>query len=260
MSQPQSPPPVLDAGTVDTQVREGVATVTFGHPKSNSLPGALLTRLADAIAAAGRDPAARVIVLRSEGSGAFCAGASFDELKAVGDTAAGKRFFSGFAKVILAMIHAPSLVVARVQGKTAGGGVGLIAASDYALAAAGAAVRLSELAIGLGPFVVGPVIERKIGPAAFSALAVDAEWRSAAWAHQHGLYAEVHDSVEELDRRVDAFASRLAGRSPEAMRRLKEVLWEGTEGWPELLAARAEISGELVTTEFAKRAITGGKA
>ena len=257
MSQPHPPAPALDAGTVDTQVREGVATVTFGHPKSNSLPGALLTRLAEAIAAAGQDAAARVIVLRSEGSGAFCAGASFEELKAVGDKAAGKRFFSGFAKVILAMIRSPRLVVTRVQGKTAGGGVGLIAASDYALATAGASVRLSELALGLGPFVVGPVIEKKIGLAAFGALAVDAEWRSAAWALQHGLYAEVLDSSEELDRRVEAFAARLAGRSPEAMRRLKEVLWEGTEGWPELLAARAEISGELVTTEFARRAIGG---
>lgn len=260
MSHPHSPPPVLDAGTVGTQVREGVATVTFGHPKGNSLPGALLDKLAEGIGAAGRDPAARVIVLRSEGSGAFCAGASFDELKAVGDKAAGKRFFSGFAKVILAMIRSPRLVVTRVQGKTAGGGVGLIAASDYALAAGGAAVRLSELAIGLGPFVVGPVIERKIGPAAFSALAVDAEWRSSAWAQQHGLYAEVLGTTEELDRRVDEFASRLAGRSPEAMRHLKEVLWQGTGGWPELLAARAGISGELVTTEFAKRAITGGNA
>lgn len=255
MSQPHPPPPLLDAGTVDTQVREGVATVTFGHPKSNSLPGALLAGLAEAIDAAGRDPAARVIALRSEGSGAFCAGASFEELKAVGDKAAGKRFFSGFAKVILAMIRCPRLVVTRVQGKTAGGGVGLIAASDYALAAAGASLRLSELALGLGPFVVGPVIEKKIGLAAFGALAVDAEWRSAAWAHQHGLYAEVLDTAEELDRRVDAFAARLAGRSPEAMRRLKEVLWEGTEGWPDLLAARAEISGELVTTEFARKVL-----
>jgi methylglutaconyl-CoA hydratase len=255
MSHTPRPTSVLDAGTVETRALAGIATVTFGHPRGNSMPGALLTRLAEAIALAGQDPAARVIVLRSQGNGPFCAGASFDELKAVGDKAAGKRFFSGFAKVILAMIRSPKPVVTRVQGRTAGGGVGLIAASDYALASASAAVKLSELAIGLGPFVVGPVIERKIGLAAFSALAVDADWRPAAWAHQHGLFAEVLETVDELDRRVDAFAAKLVERSPEAMRRLKEVFWEGTEGWPELLAARAEITGELVLTEYARRAI-----
>lgn len=256
----QTPPSASapDAGTVESRVHAGIATVTFGHPKGNSLPGALLSRLAEAIALAGQDAAARVIVLRSQGSGPFCAGASFDELRAVRDKAAGKQFFSGFAKVILAMIRSPRLVVTRVQGRTAGGGVGLIAASDYALATAGAAVKLSELAIGLGPFVVGPVIERKIGLGAYSALAVDADWRPATWAQHQGLYAEVVETSEDLDRRVDEFALGLAERSPEAMRRLKEVLWEGTEGWPELLAARAEISGELVLTEYAKRAIGGG--
>jgi methylglutaconyl-CoA hydratase len=250
---------VLEAGTVELEIREKIATVRFGHPKSNSLPGALLGKLADAIDAAGRDPAARVIVLRSAGTGAFCAGASFDELKAVRDAAAGKRFFSGFVRVILAMIRAPRFVVTRVQGKTAGGGVGLIAASDYVIATTGAAVRLSELTLGLGPFVVGPAIERKIGLAMFSELAVHADWRPAAWAERVGLYAEVVDAEQALDRRVDALATKLAGYDPEAMRRLKAVFWEGTENWAELLARRAEISGQLVLSEFARRAIGAAK-
>jgi methylglutaconyl-CoA hydratase len=257
VTQSPAPASVLEAGTVHAEVAEGVATIRFGHPKSNSLPAALLTRLAEAIEGAGRDPAARVIVLRSEGTGPFCAGASFDEFKTVKDAASGKRFFSGFAKVILAMIRAPKFVVTRVQGKTAGGGIGIVAASDYALAASGAALRLSELAVGLGPFVVGPVIEKKIGLGAMSALTVDADWRSAAWALERGLYAEVLDTAEELDRRVEAFARKLAAYNPEAVRGIKEVFWAGTEHWPELLAQRAEISGTLVLSEFTKRAIGG---
>jgi methylglutaconyl-CoA hydratase len=246
---------ILDAGTVHTDVADGIGTVRFSHPKSNSLPGALLARLAEAIRQAGEDARARVIVLRSEGPGAFCAGASFDEFRAIRDEAEGLRFFSGFAQVILAMIRAPKFVVTRVQGKAAGGGVGLIAASDYAIAVDGASVKLSEIAVGIGPFVVGPVIERKIGLAAFSALAVDGDWRSAEWAERCGLFAERLDTAEALDRRVDQFARKLAGYNPDAVRRLKEVFWSGTDHWPELLAARAAISGRLVLSEYTRKAI-----
>jgi len=246
---------VLDAGTVHTAILDGVATVRFSHPKSNSLPGSLLARLAETIAVMGQEPAARVIVLRSEGNGPFCAGASFDEFKAVKDAEGGKQFFSGFAKVILAMIRSPKFVVTRVHGKTAGGGVGLVAASDYAIGVEGASLKLTELALGIGPFVVGPVIEKKIGLAAFTAMAVDADWRSAAWAERHGLYAEVLETVPALDHRVEEFARKLAGYDPEATRRLKEVLWEGTDDWPERLTARAEISGTLVLSEYTQRAV-----
>jgi methylglutaconyl-CoA hydratase len=247
---------VLEAGSVESAVRDGVATVRFAHPKSNSLPGALLGKLADAISGAGRDAAARVIVLRSEGEGAFCAGASFDEFKTIESAEQGRRFFSGFATVVLAMIRAPKFVVTRVQGKTAGGGIGIIAASDYCLAAGAASLRLSELALGIGPFVVGPVIERKVGLAAFSALAVDADWRTSSWARERGLYAEVLPGIPELDARVDQLATRLAGYNPEAMRRMKEIFWQGTDHWETLLAARAGISGELVLSDFTRKAIT----
>ena len=255
MSQPPFYPSVLDAGTVQATAADGVTTIRFSHPKSNSLPGVLLSRLAETIALVGQDPAARVIVLRSEGSGPFCGGASFDELKAVKDAAGGRQFFSGFAKVILAMIRSPKFIVTRVHGKVAGGGVGLVAASDYALGVEGASLKLSELALGIGPFVVGPVIEKKIGNAAFAAMTVDADWRSAAWAERHGLYAEVLETVPALDHRVDEFARKLAGYAPEAARRVKEVLWSGTDDWPELLAARAEISGTLVLSDYTQRAV-----
>ena len=255
MTQPPFYSSVLDAGTVHTAIVDGVATIRFAHPKGNSLPGALLARIAETIALMGQEESARVIVLRSEGSGPFCAGASFDEFKAVRDAAGGKQFFSGFAKVILAMIRSPKFVVTRVHGKTAGGGVGLVAASDYAIGVEGASLKLSELALGIGPFVVGPVIEKKIGLAAYSAMAIDADWRNAAWAERHGLYAEVLETVPGLDHRVDEFSRKLAGYDPAASRQLKEVLWQGTEHWPELLGARAEISGTLVLSEYTQRAV-----
>ncbi len=257
MSEPKADPSLLDAGTVQSQVVDGVATIRFGHPKSNSLPRALLARMAETITWVGKEPDTRVIVLRSEGTGPFCAGASFDEFKAVTSPEEGKRFFSGFGRLILAMIRCPCFVVTRVQGKTAGGGIGLVAASDYALATPEAALKLSELTVGIGPFVVGPVIEKKIGLAAYSAMAVDADWRSAEWAQGVGLYAELLDTLPALDYRVEAFAKKLAGYNPAAVRRLKEIFWAGTEGWDDLLAARAAISGTMVLSDFTRQAIGG---
>lgn len=242
-------------GTVNTRIDSGIATVTFMHPKSNSLPGPLLAELARVVSEVGRDPAVRVIALGSEGTGAFCAGASFAELQSIADEATGKKFFMGFATLILAMIRCPKFIVTRVHGKTVGGGVGLVAASDYVLATRAASVRLSELAVGIGPFVVGPCIERKIGLAAFSAMAVDADWRDAQWAETTGLYSKTFATVDDLDAGVTKITNQLSLSNPEAMARLKAGFWAGTEGWDELLADRAASSGTLVLTEFARRAI-----
>lgn len=251
---------IPDPGTVTVSIADGIGTITFHHPKSNSLPGALLAHLAESVTALGEDPAARVILLRSEGR-AFCGGASFDELRAIQTAEQGRQFFSGFMHLILAMIRAPKFVVTRVHGKAVGGGVGVVAASDYALAVEGAAVKLSELAVGIGPFVVGPVIERKVGLGAFSAMAVDADWREAAWAERHGLYAQVVPDETALDVAAAAICGRLAASNPEAMRRLKDVFWAGTEHWPALLAKRAAASGTLVLSDFARQAIAaaGGR-
>jgi methylglutaconyl-CoA hydratase len=243
-------------GRVTTQVADGIATLSFHHPKGNSLPGAILARLADEVTALGSDPAAAVIVLRSEGDGPFCAGASFQELQAVRTPEEGQRFFMGFARLILAMTRCPKFIIARVHGKVVGGGVGVCAASDYAMAVPEASVKLSELAVGIGPFVVGPVIEKKIGLAAFSMLAVNAqEWRVAEWAREHGLFAEVRDTVEELDQAIADLASRLAASNPEAMAKMKQIFWQGTDHWETLLAERAALSGGLVLSDFARKAI-----
>lgn len=246
---------MTDNGRVETRVENGVATISFFHPKSNSLPASVLADLAAAVRTLGEDAAAKVIVLRSEGTGPFCAGASFAELKAITDARSGKTFFLGFANLIVAMTGCPKFIIARVQGKAVGGGVGIVAASDYAIAANAASVRLSELAVGIGPFVVGPVIERKIGLAAFSALALEAGWRDAAWAGTHGLYSVVHDSIEAVDAATTELALRLAASNPDAMARMKKIFWAGTENWPELLSDRAAMSGELVLSDFARKAI-----
>lgn len=260
MAMTTKPSAVTTAGDVTLELADGIATVTFGHPKGNSMPGALLKLLALQIAAAGVDPRAQVIVLQSVGTGPFCAGASFDELAAIGDAASGKEFFGGFAQVILAMIRSPKFVVTRVHGKVAGGGVGLVAASDFSVATGAASARLSELAVGIGPFVVGPVIERKIGLAAFSAMAVDADWRDAAWCERHGLYSRVCGDPAELDDAILALARTLAQSNPAAMAQLKRVFWAGTESWDQLLAERAEMSGTLVLSEFTRNAIAKFKS
>ena len=245
----------IAAGHVTSSVQDGVGTISFFHPKGNSLPGRVLGDLAAAVDAMSSNHDARVIVLRSEGSGPFCAGASFDELRAIADADAGKRFFSGFANVILAMRRSPKFVVTRVHGKAVGGGVGLVAASDYAIASANAHLRLSELAIGIGPFVVGPVIERKIGHGHFSALSTDFDWRDAQWGGRTGLYARVEESVESLDAAVGAVARRLASSHLAAMSALKQNYWEGTDHWDTLLFERAAMSGTLVLSEHSRAAI-----
>jgi methylglutaconyl-CoA hydratase len=245
----------IEAGSVASKTVNGVTTISFSHPKSNSLPARLLAELAQSVRKAGLDQATSVIVICSAGKGAFCAGASFDELKAVEDAAGGKKFFMGFARLIVEMIRCPKFIVTRVHGKAVGGGVGIIGASDYVIATEAASIRLSELAIGLGPFIVGPAIERKIGMGAFSAMTIDADWRDAHWAERHGLYAEVHKDIESLDAAMAKRVSDLTACNPEAMAQLKSVFWRGTDDWGSLLESRAEMSGSLVLSEFTRKAI-----
>ena len=242
-------------GDVSLAVDEGVGTIEFSHPKGNSLPGALLSQLADGMQLLGEDEATRVIVLGSGGTGPFCAGASFDELVSIENEQEGEEFFSGFARVILAMIRAPKFVLVRVQGRAAGGGVGIAAAGDYTFAVKSASVKLSELSVGIGPFVVGPVIERRIGRGPFSALAVDTDWRDAAWCERHGLYARVSDDVDAMDSALGLLAGALRVSNPTAMYAMKRTFWQGTEDWDVLLAARARVSGSLVLSDYTRAAI-----
>lgn len=239
-------------GKVSLTVDGEVGTACFFHPKSNSLPGAVLRDLAAGIDKLSNDGAVKVIVLKSEGEKAFCGGASFDEFKTAADLEGAKKFFSGFMQVILAIKRSPKFVVASVQGKAAGGGVGLIAACDYALGVKEASVRLSELAIGIGPFIIGPAVQRKVGFAAFNAMAIDADWRSAEWAKSSGLYQEIYGTSAELGAAVEALCKKLASFSPDAMCKLKKVLWEGTEDWEEKLPKRVAFTSELSLTKFVR--------
>ena len=247
-------------GEVASAIADGVATIRFGHPKGNSLPGELLRHLARTITAVGQTPDVRVIVLRSDGTGPFCAGASFDELVNIGTVEEGEAFFSGFSQVILAMIRTPQFVIVRLQGRAAGGGIGIAAAADYAVAVRTVSVRLSELAVGIGPFVVGPVIARRVGMGPFMAMSVDADWRDASWCEQHGLFARVFDDVPAMDSGLSQLTATLAASNPDAMQRMKTVAWTGTEDWDALLAERARMSGTLVLSDFTRRAIAAFKA
>ena len=243
-------------GHVTSHVENGINTIEFFHPRSNSLPGKILEQLAHEIHFAGTHHETKVIILKSAGDGTFCAGASFDELMAIASEAEGLKFFSGFALVINAMRKCPKFIIGRIQGKCVGGGVGLAAAVDYAIATDTCEVKLSELAVGIGPFVVGPVIEKRIGSSGFSHLAIDAAlWRSSDWAKRKGLFAEVHASIENMDESVQRLANTLSHSNPEAMMEMKKIFWEGTGHWDELLRQRAAVSGRLVLSDFTKSAI-----
>lgn len=244
------------SGHIKSTILNGINTIRFYHPQSNSLPGELLRQLAQEIKKAGNDINTKVIILQSEGDKTFCAGASFDELLSIKDIETGKIFFSGFAEVINAMRKTPQFIIVSVQGKAVGGGVGIAAAADYALASESASIKLSELAVGIGPFVVGPAVERKIGTAAFTTLAINATtWQTAEWAKQNGLFANVFKTVEELNNQVNELALKLSTSNPDAMAMLKNIFWKGTEHWDNLLIERAEMSGKLVLSDFTVNAI-----
>lgn len=248
-------------GYVRSETHQHITTIEFYHPQSNSLPGKILEELAHEIHFAGTHAETKVIVLKSAGDKSFCAGASFDELIRIENEAEGLKFFSGFANVINAIRKCPKFVIGRIQGKCVGGGVGLAAAVDYAIAVEGADVKLSELAVGIGPFVVGPAIERKIGTAAYSTLGIDATgWRNSDWAKRKGLFSELHENTDNMDEAVHRLSNTLSHSSPEAMAEMKKVFWHGTDHWDDLLKERAAISGRLVLSSFTKNAIEKFKA
>lgn len=241
---------------VTSEIQNGIATITFFHPQGNSMPGVQLARLAAEITTQGENPDVNVIILKSAGEKTFCAGASFDELLSITNEHDGKAFFSGFANVINAMRKSPKLIIAQIQGKAVGGGVGLACAADYTLATAAASVKLSELTIGIGPFVISPAVERKIGTSAFMQMSINAtEFYSAEWAKEKGMFAEVFETIAELNTATNTLAEKLSTYNPEAMRLLKQIAWQDTENWDTFLAERAQMSGSLVLSDFTKEAL-----
>ncbi len=247
-------------GYVKSHTEHGITTIEFFHPQSNSLPGKLLEKITQEIHYSSNHES-KVVILQSSGDGAFCAGASFEELSSIKTEKEGLLFFQGFANLINGMRKCNKLIIGRIHGKCVGGGVGIVAACDYAIAVATAEIKLSELSIGIGPFVVGPAVERKIGSSSFSQLAIDATlWRNADWAKKKGLFAEVHESVQNMDESIYRLATTLAHSSPDAMAEMKKIFWKGTENWDALLNERAAISGKLVLSDFTKKAIAKFKA
>jgi methylglutaconyl-CoA hydratase len=247
-------------GSISISIEATIATIEFGHPASNSFPSSLLHELTQTIETVGHHPEVVVVVLKSQGAAAFCAGASFEELQAITNEIEGKAFFSGFAHLINAMRKCPKIIVGRVQGKTVGGGVGIAAACDYVLATQEANIKLSELAIGIGPFVIEPAVSRKIGKTALAELSLAAgEWKSAAWAKEKGLYANTFETIEKLDDALSILTRQLASYNPEALAEMKKVLWDGTSHWDTLLLDRAAITGTLVISEVTKKALAAFK-
>lgn len=244
------------AGLLLTSIENKIATLEFSHPASNSFPAELLRNLTNEINSLSTHPDVLVLVIKSQGTGVFCAGASFDELMAITNQKEGEAFFAGFANLINAMRKCPKLIIGRIQGKAVGGGVGIAAACDYTLATKQASIKLSELAIGIGPFVIEPAVSRKIGKTALAEMTLAAhEWKTADWAKEKGLYANTFETIELLDEALIEFSSRLASFNPEALFEIKKVLWEGTDHWDELLKERAAISGRLVLSDFTKNAL-----
>ena len=246
---------------VKINTENGIGTIEFFHPQSNSLPGEILEKLSDTITEAGKNEEILVVILKSEGDRTFCAGASFDELMAIENEEQGKQFFSGFAMVINAARKCPKFIIGRVQGKAVGGGVGMASATDYCFATKFSSVKLSELAIGIGPFVIGPAVERKVGTSAFTSMTINAtKWFDSNWAREKGLYTEVFDTTEEMDTAIEKLASTLSTSNPKAMEGLKKVMWEGTDHWDTLLMERAVSSGKLVLSDFTRNAINKFKS
>ena len=243
-------------GSVTLEIKDSIGTIEFYHPQSNSLPSNVLEKLTQTIEKCGKDDNIKVIILKSRGDRVFCAGASFDELSNISNFNEGKSFFMGFANVINACRKCPKIIICRVQGKAVGGGVGMACAGDYCFATKFASIKLSELAVGIGPFVVGPAVERKSGLSAYSTLSINAtKWFDASWAREKGIYSEVFDSNHEMDNAINLLTNELIKSNPEAMKKLKEVFWLNTSDWDELLEERAKYSGQLVLSEFTKKAI-----
>lgn len=244
------------SGVLLTTIENKIATLEFGHPASNSFPSDLLYRLTNELNTLSQNKTVSVIILKSSGNGAFCAGASFDELLAVSNLKEATKFFSGFANVLNAMRNCSKIIIGRIHGKAVGGGVGIAAGCDYAMATTESAIKLSELAIGIGPFVIEPAVCRKIGKSAMTELTLETDWKTATWANQNGLYAKVFENTTELDTEIMAFVNKLARYNPEALSEMKKVFWEGTENWNTLLYERATISGKLVLSDFSRNALS----
>lgn len=248
-------------GTIDIAIENSIAQITFSHPASNSFPSHLLSQLTTTLQEVSIREDIHIIVLQSKGEGAFCAGASFDELLQVNDIASGEHFFSGFANVINAMRKCPQPIIGRIQGKTVGGGVGIAAACDYTFATQNASIKLSEIAIGIGPFVIEPAVSRKIGKTATQALSLQPTlWKDSQWALEKGLFNEVHENIPAMDEAIASYSQQLANYNPQALIEFKKVMWENTEDWEQLLYDRAKISGKLVLSDFTKNALAQFKS
>lgn len=242
-------------GNVQLEKNKKIGRIKFFHPKGNSLPSNLLDELVQAFEKSEKDPDIRVIVLESKGN-SFCAGASLKELKKLKNIDETTSFFMGFADLLNTIRKMSKFVLAKVHGKVVGGGVGLVAVCDYAFATNAALIKLSELSIGLGPYVIEPAVSRKIGTTAFTQLSLDsAEWKSAQWGLENGLYAKCVTDKKALDQTVINNAERLSNYDQQSLRHLRKLHWKDTNNWESLLPKNAKITAKLALSDFTQNKI-----
>lgn len=240
-------------GSLHSRISKGIATIEFGHPKANSLTSALLEGLMQEFNSLSENDKVSLILLKSKGEGAFCAGASFDELLQIDNLTDATHFFNGFANVFLAMRNCKKPIVGQIQGKATGGGVGLIAACDYTLATENAWIRLPELAIGIAPFVIAPVLIRKIGTTALNEMYMTPNlWKESHWAQRYNLYTQVLKNIKELNEQTAHFTENLAKINSNVLAEMKQITWKNTENWSEELHKNATLSAKFLLSEETK--------
>lgn len=243
----------MNLSSVQLNITHNIATISFYSIKSNSFTSIMLHELSQLLDEVSKNETINVVILKSEGEKTFCAGASFDELLQVENEEDASLFFSGFAKVILAMKNCKIPIITRVQGNAVGGGVGIIAASDYAFSLNNCKVKLSELSLGFGPFVIEPAVSRKIGIIAMQNISYNpVEWKNIQWARENNLFQETFETIELMDEKIEIFVNQLSNYSRDALVELKKVFWNNTEHWDKLLYERAAISGKLALSSYTK--------
>lgn len=193
----------------------GARTLTLNRPeRRNAIGPPMVGELHDALALAFGDEAVRTVVLTGAGK-AFCAGADFGQLTEGQAPLATSR--GDYAELLLALVRAPKPVVARVNGAAFGGGLGLVAASTFAVADAGAEFGTPEVNVGLFPMMIMAVLSRLVPRRRLLEMMLLGERLSADEALAHGLVGRVAPAGG-LDAEVDRLAAKLAQKSPAALR------------------------------------------
>jgi len=215
----------MNESAIHCTVQDGTATLTLQRPQvHNAFDDVLIGELSARLRALGEDPQVRVVVLGGAGR-SFCAGADLAWMRRM--AAYGEQENRRDARALAELMHTLDTLskptVARVHGAAYGGGVGLVACCDIAIAADGARFCTSEARLGLAPAVISPYVVRAIGARAARRYFLTAAPFDASRAHALGLVHEVVDAGE-LDRAVAAVVAELHAGGPAAQTACKSLI------------------------------------